>query len=71
MIEQFALGDHIAMKKPHACGGNEWIVTRTGADVKLRCVQCGRVVMLDRGEFLRRARKNPTEGTERPDGQES
>ena len=25
MIERFGLGDHIAMKKPHACGGNEWI----------------------------------------------
>lgn len=58
MIETFALGDHIMMKKPHACGTNEWIVTRTGADVKLRCQGCGRVVMLDRLDFLKRAKKN-------------
>ena len=70
MIERFDLGDHIVMKKPHACGANEWIVTRTGADVKLKCVHCGRVVMLDRGEFERRARKNLTKGTEQPNGQE-
>lgn len=70
MIERFDLGDHIVMKKPHACGANEWIVTRTGADVKLKCVQCGRVVMLDRGEFERRARKNLTKGTEQTNGQE-
>ena len=58
MIETFELGDHIVMKKPHACGTNEWMVTRTGADVKLKCLACGRVIMLDRLEFLRGAKKN-------------
>jgi len=58
MIETFSLGDRIVMKKPHACGANEWTVTRTGADVKLRCQGCGRVVMLDRLDFLKRAKKN-------------
>ncbi len=62
MIERFELGDRVTLKKPHACGANEWAVTRTGADVKLRCSRCGRVVMLDRGDFLRSARKNLTEG---------
>lgn len=71
MIERFALGDHITMKKPHACGANEWVVTRTGADVKIKCVQCGRVVMLDRGDFLRGARKNLTEGTEHANEREN
>ncbi len=61
MIGEFELNDHIVMKKPHACGVNEWIVTRTGADVKLKCVGCGRVVMLDRVDFLKRAKKNITE----------
>ena len=71
MIERFGLGDHIAMKKPHACGANEWIVTRTGADIKIKCMQCCRVVMLDRGDFLRSARKNLTEGTEKPNEPEN
>lgn len=57
MIEQFSLGDTVQMKKPHACGANEWTVTRTGADVKIRCNQCGRVVMLDRLKFMRMGRK--------------
>ena len=52
MIESFELGDRIVMKKPHACGANEWVLTRTGADVKLRCTGCGRIVMLDRLDFL-------------------
>ena len=48
MIETFELGDRIAMKKPHACGSGEWVVTRTGADVKIRCLGCGRVALGDR-----------------------
>ena len=67
MIEKFDIGDHIVMKKNHACGANEWIVIRTGADVKLRCVSCGRIVMLDRLDFLKNARKNLGEGTKNND----
>ena len=57
MIESFALGDKVILKKPHACGENLWEIVRVGADVKLKCTACGRVVMLDRLEFLRRAKK--------------
>jgi len=57
MIESFELGDHVIMRKPHACGTNEWQITRTGADIKIRCVNCGRIVMLDRLDFLKSAKK--------------
>ena len=43
---QYGVGDKIISKKNHACGSNEWVVARTGADVKLKCVKCGRVVFL-------------------------
>ena len=39
-------GGKIISKKPHACGGNEWVVLRTGADVKLKCQKCGRVMFV-------------------------
>ncbi|HDQ71413.1 MAG TPA: DUF951 domain-containing protein [Chloroflexi bacterium] len=39
------------MRKPHPCGGREWEVTRIGADIGLRCLTCGRRVMLPRGKF--------------------
>lgn len=52
----FETGWRAVMKKPHACGANDWEIVRTGADVKLRCLGCGRLVMLDRGEFMRRAK---------------
>ena len=40
----YDLNSKIISKKPHACGGNEWQVVRLGADVKLKCLKCGRAV---------------------------
>ena len=45
------------MRKPHACGSSEWEIIRTGADVKIKCTGCGRTVMLDRGDFIKAAKK--------------
>lgn len=57
MITQFALNDVVAMKKPHACGNNEWKIIRVGADIKIKCLHCGRIVMLDRADFVRMGKK--------------
>lgn len=67
----FTVGDRVIMRKPHACGSYEWEITRTGADVKIKCSGCGRIVMLDRGDFMRAAKKllkeeaSPGEAAER------
>ena len=55
--EEIALGDVVQMRKPHPCGSLTWVVTRTGADIKMRCQKCGHVVMLDRIVFFRRLKK--------------
>jgi hypothetical protein len=47
------VGDHAVMRKPHACGGNEWEVTRTGADIGIKCLKCGHRLMLARDKFER------------------
>jgi len=57
MINEFSLGDVVTMKKPHACGANEWTIIRVGADVKIKCNRCGRIVMLDRADFVRMGKK--------------
>ena len=57
MIESFGLGDIVMMKKNHACGENRWEITRTGADVKLKCCGCGHVIMMDRVEFMKKGKK--------------
>ena len=63
MIESFALGDTVRIKKPHACGNDLWTVIRTGADIKIRCSGCGRIVMMDRETFLRRRKSLVSRGT--------
>ncbi len=48
------VGDRVRMRKPHPCGGYEWQVFRIGADIGIRCLTCGRRVMLPRSKFEKR-----------------
>ena len=54
MPVEIALDDIVRMRKPHPCGGYEWRVVRLGADIGIKCLTCGRRVLLPRGEFERR-----------------
>lgn len=56
MVE-FNLQDEVIMKKQHACGTNLWTITRNGADIKIKCNNCGREIMMDRLEFIRKLKK--------------
>ena len=47
----YNLGDKIISKKTHACGGNEWQIVRTGADIKIKCEKCGRSIFLSPDEL--------------------
>ena len=57
MENKYKLGSIIVMKKQHACGTNEWIITRVGVDIKIKCRNCNREIMLDRLEFERKLRR--------------
>ena len=57
MDKNFNLGDIVEMKKGHPCGKNEWEVIRLGADIKLKCQGCGRIVMLPRIKFEKGMKK--------------
>ena len=57
MDKTFKLNDIVIMKKTHACGTNEWQIIRMGVDIKIRCINCGREVMLDRLEFSKKLKK--------------
>ena len=50
------IGDRVRMRKPHPCGGYEWEVVRVGADIGVRCLTCGRRVMLPRSKFEKRGK---------------
>ena len=53
----YKLGSIVIMKKPHPCGTNLWEITRMGVDIKLKCVNCGRTIMIDKLEFDRKLKK--------------
>ena len=44
------VGDVLTMKKKHPCGAERWLVLRSGMDFRLRCLGCGREVMIPRAK---------------------
>ncbi len=54
---KFNLNDQVIMKKAHACGNNLWTITRVGVDIKIKCNNCGREIMLDRLDFVKKLKK--------------
>ena len=53
----YKLGDIVEMKKPHPCGYNELQIIRVGADIKIKCLNCGRSIMMPRIEFNKKLKK--------------
>ncbi|WRK53293.1 DUF951 domain-containing protein [Coprobacillaceae bacterium CR2/5/TPMF4] len=54
MVEkmEYKLNDIVEMKKPHPCKKSmQWQIIRMGADIKIKCLGCGAVVMLSRRDF--------------------
>ncbi|MEL7597869.1 MAG: DUF951 domain-containing protein, partial [Clostridiaceae bacterium] len=39
------------------CGSKEWEVIRVGADIKIKCLGCERIVMLPRSKFEKGVKK--------------
>ena len=57
MALEIKLGDVVKLSKVHPCGSDEWQVVRLGADIGLKCLECGRRVLLERMVFERRVKK--------------
>ncbi len=55
---EYHLHDIVELKKEHACHkSKQWEITRMGVDIKLRCLGCNHVVMLERETFEKRLKK--------------
>ena len=57
MSLEYKINSIVIMKKQHACGTNLWTITRMGVDVKIKCKNCGREIMMDRLEFQKKLKK--------------
>jgi Uncharacterized protein conserved in bacteria len=56
-MQEYKLNSIVIMKKEHPCGTNEWVVTRIGVDIKIKCQNCGRSIMMPRIEFNKKVKK--------------
>ena len=56
-MTDYKLNDIVIMKKPHPCGTNSWEIIRIGADIKIKCQNCGRSIMMPRIEFNKKLKK--------------
>ncbi len=54
---EIQIGDVLHMKKAHPCGENRWLVLRTGADIRARCLGCGHEVMSPRHKITKNIRR--------------
>ena len=45
---EYNVGDIVRTKKSHPCGCKLWEITRVGVDFKLKCTNCGHVVIMTR-----------------------
>ena len=57
MNQDYKLGSIVIMKKQHPCGTNKWEITRIGTDIKIKCLECKRTIMIPRIEFNKKLKK--------------
>jgi len=63
-IVDFRMADVVRLRKPHPCGGCDWVVVRLGADIGLRCSTCKHRVLLDRRTLEKRLKAFVSRGPE-------
>lgn len=51
------VNDMLEMRKKHPCGGTQFLVLRAGMDFRIRCLQCGREVMVPRVKIERNIKR--------------
>jgi hypothetical protein len=57
LFVRYNVGDVVKMRKPHPCGGEDWEIMRTGVDFRIKCVTCGRVILVPRPKFEKSVKK--------------
>jgi hypothetical protein len=57
MVLELQTGDVLKLKKIHPCGSCEWEVVRLGADIGIKCRQCGRYLLVPRSDLERRIKE--------------
>jgi len=51
------LGDIVELRKMHPCGSNRWEILRIGMDFRLKCLGCGRLILIPRSKLEKSLKK--------------
>lgn len=57
MDKNYNVGSLLVLKKGHPCGENLWEVVKLGADIRLKCTKCGRLVIIPRIDLNKKIKK--------------
>ena len=57
MDKNYNVGSLLLLKKGHPCGENLWEVVKLGADIRLKCTKCGRLIIIPRIELNKKIKK--------------
>lgn len=58
MASKYGINDIVEMKKQHACGTNRFKIIRMGADIRIKCENCQRSIMIPRQTFDKKLKKS-------------
>lgn len=64
LVPKFRLGDVVQLRKVHPCGEDRWEVVRVGADIRIKCLGCGRYILMPRRKFERAVKRVLKTGVE-------
>ena len=55
----YQLGDIVELKKPHPCEkrSTKFEIVRVGADLKIKCLGCGNILLISRDNFNKRFKR--------------
>ncbi len=56
-MAQFQIGQVVQLKKIHPCGSDRWRILRIGMDFRIKCLHCGRSILIPRSRFERRVKQ--------------
>ena len=57
MDKKYDIGSLLILKKGHPCGENLWEVVKLGADIRLKCTKCNRLIIIPRIDLNKKIKK--------------
>ena len=66
MLPDLQMDEVLRLRKPHPCGSTDWVVVRLGADIGLKCLGCGRRILLSRRDVAKRLKSYVSRADQAP-----